>query len=75
MGGVRLSRENMLCTLGRFDIPIIQLQPPFTVDLLDSNLILFGSAMSGKTTFLKTLINILHKQFDEHDEQIFILDF
>ena len=42
-----------------------------TVDLLDSNLILFGSAMSGKTTFLKTLINILHKQFDEHDEQIF----
>lgn len=75
MGGVRLSRENMLCTLGRFDIPIIQLQPPFTVDLLDSNLNLFGSAMSGKTTFLKTLINILHKQFDEHDEQIFILDF
>lgn len=45
------------------------------VDLLDSNLILFGSAMSGKTTFLKTLVNILHKRYNEKQEQIFILDF
>lgn len=65
----------MLCTLGRFDIPIIQLQPPFVVDLLDSNIILFGSAMSGKTTFIKTLVNILHKQFGENQEQVFMLDF
>ena len=65
----------MLCTLGRFDIPIIQMQPPFVVDLLDSNILLFGAAMSGKTTFLKNLIHILHKRYDESREQIFILDF
>ena len=70
-----MSREKILCTLGKFDIPIIQMQPPFIVDLLDSNLILFGSAMSGKTTFIKTLVNILHKRYDEYQEQIFILDF
>lgn len=70
-----MSREKILCTLGKFDIPIIQMQPPFIVDLLDSNLILFGSAMSGKTTFIKTLVNILHKRYDENQEQIFILDF
>jgi len=70
-----MSLTKMLCALGRFDIPIIQLQPPFLVDLLDSNIALFGSAMSGKTTFIKTLVNILHKQFDEKQEQIFILDF
>lgn len=70
-----MSFQKMLCTLGRFDIPIIQLQPPFVVDLLDSNIALFGTAMSGKTTFLKTLINILHKQYNEKQEQIFILDF
>lgn len=70
-----MSREKILCTLGKFDIPIIQMQPPFIVDLLDSNLILFGSAMSGKTTFIKTLVNILHKRYDEDQEQIFILDF
>lgn len=70
-----MSLKKMLCTLGRFDIPIIQLQPPFAVDLLDSNVALFGSAMSGKTTFVKTLVNILHKQYDEKQEQVFILDF
>ena len=53
-----MSREKILCTLGKFDIPIIQMQPAFIVDLLDSNVILFGSAMSGKTTFIKTLVNI-----------------
>ncbi|MDR2492232.1 MAG: hypothetical protein LBD25_02045 [Coriobacteriales bacterium] len=58
-----------------FDIPIIQMQPPFVVDLLESNVALFGSAMSGKTTFIKTLVGILHKQYDEKQEQIFILDF
>lgn len=70
-----MSLMKMLCTLGVFDIPIIQLQPPFVVDLLDSNIALFGSSMSGKTTFIKTLVNILHKQYDEKQEQIFILDF
>lgn len=70
-----MSMKKMLCTLGRFDIPIIQMQPYFTVDLLDSNILLFGSAMSGKTTFIKTLINILHKQYNHKQEQVFILDF
>lgn len=70
-----MSMENMLCNLGVFDIPVIQMQPHFNVDLLDSNTIVFGSAMSGKSTFLKNLINILHKQYHEKNEQIFILDF
>ena len=70
-----MNLEKMLCTLGIFDIPIIQMQPPFVVDLLDSNVFVFGSSMSGKTTFIKTLVNILHKQYDEKQEQIFILDF
>lgn len=70
-----MSMNKMLCTLGRFDIPIIQMQPSFKVDLLDSNIVLFGSAMSGKTTFIKTLVNILHKKYDEKQEQIFVLDF
>lgn len=67
--------DKMLCTLGKFDIPIIQMQPPFIVDLLDSNIVLFGAAMSGKSTFIKTLVNIIHKQYNEKQEQIFILDF
>ena len=67
--------DKMICTLGKFDIPVIQQQPPFRVDLLDSNIMLFGASMSGKTSFLKNLINILHKKYDEKCEQIYILDF
>lgn len=67
--------RKMICRLGVFDIPIIQMQPPFMVDLLDSNIIVFGSAMSGKTTFLRTLVNILHKAYSHKQEQIFVLDF
>lgn len=70
-----MSLSKMICILGVFDIPIIQMQPPFVVDMLDSNIALFGSAMSGKTTFIKTLVNILHKQYNEKQEQVFILDF
>lgn len=68
-------KDKILCELGRQDIPVIQDQPKFMVDLLESNLILFGSAMRGKTNFIKLLITILHKQYRESEEQIFILDF
>ena len=70
-----MSMDKMLCTLGIFDIPIVQMQPPFVVDLLDANTVVFGASMSGKTTFIKTLVNILHKKYNEKTEQVFILDF
>ncbi len=68
-------KDSIICTLGQYDIPIIQMQPPFKVDLLDSNIAVFGSSMNGKTNFLRLLINILHKIRNEENEQIFILDF
>lgn len=63
------------CTFGRYDIPNKQRQPDFVVDLINSNIAVFGSAISGKTNFLKLLINCLHKSSNELNEQIFILDF
>ena len=68
-------KKEMVCILGRHDIPVIQEQPEFMVDLLQTNLLLFGASMSGKTNLIKLLITILHKQYREDDEQIFILDF
>ena len=67
--------DSIICTLGQYDIPIIQMQPPFQIDLLDSNVAVFGSSMNGKTNLLRLLINILHKTRNEKNEQIFILDF
>lgn len=58
-----------------YDIPSVQMQPPFRIDLLKSNIALFGASMSGKTNFLKLLINTLHQKCNETNEQIFILDF
>ena len=46
--------DSIVCTLGQYDIPIIQMQPPFKVDLLDSNIAVFGSSMNGKTNFVFT---------------------
>ena len=69
------NKRTMVCTLGQYDIPIIQKQPLFNVDLLDRNIALFGAAMSGKTNFIKMLIQTLHMISCEKKEQIFILDF
>lgn len=65
----------IVCTLGKFDIPVLQDQPDFLVDLLQSNIMLLGAPQSGKTNLLRLIINILHKKCCEETEQIFLLDF
>lgn len=67
--------ESIIVQLGKYDVPILQKQPDFEVDLLKSNILLFGSPQSGKTNLIRLIINILHKKMDEKTEQIFILDF
>ena len=75
--GVEMENQSQKYTvdLGIYDIPIKQQQPPFKVDLLKSHIALFGMSMSGKTNFLKLLINLLHQKCSTDEEQIFILDF
>lgn len=71
-----MSSERLeLCAIGKYDIPSKQRQSTFHVDLINSNIAIFGSALSGKTNLLKLLINCLHKKSDETKEQIFLLDF
>lgn len=67
--------KHIICEMGKFDVPIVQNQSPFKVDLLRSNIALFGSSMSGKTNFLRALIHELHKKMNPKNERIFILDF
>jgi len=38
-----------LCVVGKYDIPSKQCQSVFQIDLLNSNVAIFGSALSGKT--------------------------
>lgn len=60
--------------LGRYDDPVNQMQANYAVDLYTNNLAIFGNAMSGKTTLIKTILVRLH-QVVKADEEIYILDF
>ena len=62
--------------IGLYDNPLEQKQPVFYLDLYHSNTAVFGVSMSGKTTFIKTLLFRLHDNRLSHpDEIIYILDF
>ena len=63
--------------LGRYDDPENQCQDNYCVDLYKTNLAIFGSAMSGKTSLLKMLLMQLHQQVASlvSHEEIYILDF
>lgn len=65
----------LVCEFGTLDIPVLQEQPKFCVDLSKTNILLFGGPLSGKTTFVRLLTTILHKQCNVETEEIFILDF
>jgi len=61
--------------IGVYDDPDNQKQALFELDLLKSNIIVFGSAMSGKTTFVKKLLMNMHEMYAAESENVFIIDF
>lgn len=68
--------NSLKLVLGRYDDPENQIQKDYWMDLYSSNLAIFGTSMSGKTTLLKTLLIRIH-QMGRNDiqEEIYILDF
>lgn len=68
--------KSLRLALGLYDDPEQQAQKNYSADLLRSNIAVFGTAMSGKTTLLKTLLLRLHQVHGVTDkEEIYILDF
>jgi hypothetical protein len=61
--------------IGVYDDPKNQKQALFELDLQKANVIVFGSAMSGKTTFIKNLLIKMHERFSSESENIYIIDF
>ncbi len=62
--------------MGIYDDLDNQTQPVLYVDAVSNNMIVFGGHMSGKTTFIKTLLVRLHENLDTDIERdIYILDF
>ncbi len=62
--------------MGIYDDLDNQTQPVLYVDPSMSNMIVIGGHMSGKTTFIKTLLVRMHQEMDTSQERdIYILDF
>jgi len=61
--------------IGVYDDPKNQKQALFELDLQKSNIVVFGVAMSGKTTFIKNLLIHTHRQYTPDTENIYIIDF
>lgn len=62
--------------MGLYDNLDTQTQPILKVDALNDNIIIFGNPLSGKTTFLKTMIVRMHQNFkvDGIRQGIYIID-
>lgn len=66
----------MKLAMGQYDAPLDQKQPVFEMDLFRSHVAVFGAPMSGKTTFIKTLLVRLHENMDQlPSENVYLLDF
>lgn len=62
--------------MGIYDDLDTQTQPLLNVDIFASNVIIFGGHMSGKTTFLKTLLTRMHQNLQQSDvEETYVIDF
>lgn len=62
--------------MGIYDDLDTQTQPLLNIDILSSNVIVFGGHMSGKTTLLKTMLVQIHEKIEENDvEEVYIIDF
>ena len=70
------SETARLLQVGIYDVPLKQLQPDLTIDLLTANIAVFGSKQSGKTTFVKNILVRLHEIMVPEilPEEIYILD-
>lgn len=62
--------------MGIYDDLDTQTQPLLNVDIFTSNVFVVGGHMSGKTTFLKTLLVRMHQNLELGDtEEIYVIDF
>ena len=60
---------------GIYDDPANQLQPEVTLNLSDGNIMVIGSAQTGKTTLLQTMLRGIAESRSPGQVSVYILDF
>lgn len=74
---MQLERTDGLCpVIGKIDDPKNQAQYPLCVDFTGSgHMVVYGAPVTGKTTFLQTLMMALVTQYTPEEAQIYAMDF
>lgn len=70
--------EDNICTIanvGVYDDPDSQYQGTYSINLSEQNTIIIGSAQSGKTNVLQTIIRDLASKYTPDQVNIYIIDF
>lgn len=72
---VKRNGESIWADLGIYDDPDNQYQGVYSVDLTNQNVMLVGSAQSGKTNVLQTIIRSVATNYTPEEVNIYIIDF
>ena len=67
--------NNIVVELGVYDDPDNQYQGTYSVDLTNENLMIIGSAQSGKTNLLQNIIRSISSKYSPDEVNIYIIDF
>lgn len=67
--------KHIIADLGIYDDPDNQHQGMYSVDLSTQNMMLIGSAQSGKTNVLQTIIRSITSKYTPEEVNIYIIDF
>lgn len=65
----------MTTEIGIYDDPDNQYQGIYSIDLANQNVMIIGSAQSGKTNILQTMIRSLATKFTPNEVNIYVIDF
>ena len=71
----RAAASDIVADIGIYDDPDHQLQDVYRVDLSAQNLMIIGSAQSGKTNILSVIIRNLAQKYSPEEVNIYIIDF
>ena len=67
--------SNVIVELGIYDDPDNQYQGTYSVNLTNENLMIIGSAQSGKTNLLQNIIRSISSKYSPDEVNIYIIDF
>lgn len=67
--------ESIWAEVGIYDDPDNQYQGTYAIDLTNQNVMLIGSAQSGKTNVLQTIIRSVATNYTPEEVNIYIIDF